>query len=173
MTAEPPQDGSHPAATPDSSGRRAMDRTAARAACGFGGLGGVLFGFFAVRLRTGMNVLSGDGRVFIVAAFWAAIVVGLLLLGGAATLWMRTLTGQVLVIVGSSLAFAFTVSYSVYNYFHGPETYGRGDIGMVMVQVLLGVVPALAALLCAAAAPSRTANGGALRNGSTDQSHGR
>lgn len=127
-----------------------MNRSAVRTACTFSALCVLIATLFTVRLLMGIATTSGRDRVFIVVVLCATVAVGLLLLAAAVTLWLQAAAGQHLMIVGASMTLATTVSYSVYNYFHGPRAYGGGDLFTAIVQVLLGVTFALGALLSAA-----------------------
>lgn len=123
----------------------------------FGAFATVMFALFMVRLGIGANAVPPESQALMWVAIIAGAIVTLLLLAGTVLMWRRQPAGHVIVIVASALGIAYAVSFTAYNYFHGPDAYGSGDIGMVLVQVLLGVAPALVALVCAAvASASRT-----------------
>lgn len=124
----------------------------AKFACGFGALASVVFALFTIRLVVQANAVPAESQVLMWVAILAAIVVTLLLVTGTVSMWTTQPIGQVLLIVASALGIAYAVSFTVYNYFHGPSVYGAGDIGTVVIRVLFGVISALAALLCTALA---------------------
>jgi hypothetical protein len=126
-------------------------------ACGFGVFAGAVFALFTIRLMVGATAVPAESQIFTWVAVIAGIIVTLLLLAGSVTTWTRQAAGHVILIVASALAIAYAVSFTVYNYFHGPDGYGAGDVGVVVVQVLFGVIPSLVTLLCATTAASSRA----------------
>jgi hypothetical protein len=147
-----------PAGISDSAGE-VQHRRVAKIACGFGIFAAVMFALFTIRLVLPATAVPAESYVLMRVAILAAIIVTLLLSAGTVAMRARQPIGQVLLIVASALGIAYAVSFTVYNYFHGPIVYGEGDLGTVVVQVLLGVIPALVALVCTAiAASERAAN---------------
>lgn len=132
-------------------------RTQRLTGAGFGGFAAVMFALFTVRLEVGTNTVPPASQIFMWVAIVAGVIVTVLLLVGTVSMWMRQSIGHVILIVASALGVAYAVSFTVYNYFHGPDAYGAGDVGVVVVQVLLGVIPPLVALLCAATAAAKSA----------------
>lgn len=118
----------------------------------FGVLGVVVSGIFSARLSIGMFSVSGGDLIFIAIALAAAIGTGLVFLAALVALRFREATGRELMIVSAALTFALTVSYSIFNFFHGPEQFGSGNVPLLVVQVVVGSVLGCGALLSTLAA---------------------